>query len=76
MHRAEEPNFTVPDFDRFVTTLFLTFINPTFVKLQDGGGSIWKVDLTLSLSMLEPSRVYRAHASSVTALVGVGGQVQ
>ena len=42
--------------------------------IQDGRGSIWKVDLSFSLSMLKPTRVYRSHASSVTALVGLGGQ--
>ena len=37
---------------------------------QDATGSIWKVDLSFSLSMQKPSRIYRSHAASVSALSG------
>ncbi len=36
--------------------------------LQDATGFVWKVDLSFSLSMQKPSRVYRCHASAVTTL--------
>lgn len=37
---------------------------------QDAAGSIWKVDLSFSLSMQKPSRIYRCHAQEVTTLTG------
>ncbi len=39
---------------------------------QDACGSIWKVDLSFSLSMQKPSRVHRCHSAPVKALSGSG----
>ncbi len=38
--------------------------------IQDATGSIWKVDLSFSLSMQKPSRIYRCHAGEVNSLTG------
>jgi hypothetical protein len=41
-----------------------------FIFQQDAAGSIWKVDLSFSLSMQKPTRIYRCHAQEVTTLTG------
>ena len=37
---------------------------------QDGSGSIWKVDLSFSLSMKKPSRIYRCHSGEISSISG------
>jgi len=36
--------------------------------LQDASGSIWRVDLSFSLSMQKPSRVHRCHSDAVEVI--------
>ena len=38
--------------------------------IQDGSGSIWKVDLSFSLSMKKPSRIYRCHSGEISSISG------
>ena len=38
--------------------------------IQDAAGSIWKVDLSFSLSMKKPSRIYRCHSGEVSSITG------
>jgi WD40 repeat protein len=40
-----------------------------FWYAQDAGGGIWKVDLSFSLTMRKPERIFQCHAGGVTCLV-------
>lgn len=40
-----------------------------FWYVQDAGGGIWKVDLSFSLTMKKPEKIFQCHAGAVTCLV-------
>ena len=40
-----------------------------FWYIQDAGGGIWKADLSFSLTMRKPEKIFQCHAGAVTSLV-------